>query len=189
MNNFFIIFYCCLLLTGCLNVAVSGANAVYDRHDLQTAWQEHSIGMRAEQAIYLDSNQFNDTHVSVVAFRKKILLVGQTPTITARKNIEQIVRQIANNPPELYNQISIAAPISSMTQASDSWITAKIKSQFIDANEIDPNQIKVVTENGTVYLMGIVSHEMGDIAVDITRNTEGVQNVVRVFSWIYIRRV
>lgn len=176
------------LLSGCMNVATTGAQAVYNHRSIQNTLDDHYISMRSERAIYLDTNEFADTHVSVTAFNGTVLLTGETPTADQRQQIEDIVRKIADNPPEFYNRITIASPTSAITRTSDSWITAKIKAQFVAANEVDPSQIKVVTENGTVFLIGIVTHQMGDVAIDIARKTDGVQKVITVFQWIHISK-
>ncbi|MDX1901463.1 MAG: BON domain-containing protein [Gammaproteobacteria bacterium] len=179
---------CILLLNGCMSVATTSAQAVYNRRNLQNTLDDNYISMRSERAIYLDTKAFEDTHVAVSAFNGTVLLTGQTPTTEQRQQIEAIVRKIADNPPEFYNQITISSPTSAITRTSDAWITTKIKTQFIAANEIDPSQIKVVTENGTVFLIGVVTHQMGDVAIDIARKTDGVQKVITVFQWIHISK-
>jgi len=188
MINLFSLFFI-LLLTGCMNAAVTGAQAVYNRHSLKTTLNDHYTNLRATQAIYLKSNQFDDTHVSVVCFNGVILLTGQVPSAAERFAIERAVRNVAqDNPVELHNQIAISSPSSALTRMSDSWITTKITAQLIASDDVDPSQIKVVTENGTVFLMGIVPHDQGDAAIEIARSTEGVQEVVKMFSWVHISK-
>ncbi len=89
---------------------------------------------------------------------------------------------------DTYEHLSISAPSSALTRASDSWITTKIKAKLIAMNEIDPGAIKVVTENGTVYLMGIVTPDQADIAFDLAESTEGVQEVIKHFYYMYITK-
>ena len=115
-------------------------------------------------------------------------MTGQIPTKEESDAIESIVRQIPNLK-EVYNLTSISQPASVLTQASDSWITTKIKAKLIASNDLDPSKIKVVTENGTVYLIGIVPHEEADVAIQLARTTDGVQNVVKVFSYLTISKV
>src|SRR5207248_1056084 len=97
-----------------------------------------------------------------------------------RQEAEDIVRSV----PEIkriYNQITIKGPASSLTQASDSWITAKIKTEMLATKGLQSGTIKVVTENGTVYLMGTVNRDQADVAVDIARQVQGVQRVKEIF--------
>ena len=173
-----------------MNAAVTGAQTVYNRHSLKRTLNDHAVSLRAGQAIYLKSNRFEDTHVSVACYNGVILLTGQAPQAAQRNEIEHIVRQIASEsysgPLSLHNRIEISTPSSSLTRLSDSWITAKITAQLVASEDVDPGIIKVITENGTVYLMGVVPPEQGKAAIDIARNTEGVQQVIKLFSWIHI---
>jgi osmotically-inducible protein OsmY len=88
----------------------------------------------------------------------------------------------------VYNLTTIQNPVSPTIHVSDSWITTKIKTRLIAANEIDPNEIKVITENGTVFLVGTIFPEQAEIATDIARATAGVQDVVRIFSYLKITK-
>lgn len=180
------------LLGGCMDAAVTGAQTVYNRHSLKKTLNDHEISLRAGQAIYVASKAFQDTHVSVSCFNGTILLTGQVTTASQRTRIEMIVQRIAAEnypaPTTLYNRIEVAPPASSLTRLSDSWITTKIITQLVASEEVDPSQIKVITENGTVYLMGTVPPDQGKAAIDIARTTDGVQEVVKVFKWVRISR-
>ena len=70
-----------------------------------------------------------------------------------------------------------------MSRASDSWLTTKVKSKLIAYKDIDSTKIKVVTENGVVYLMGLVFPEEGNRAARVTSETKGVRKVVKVFEY------
>ena len=175
------------LLQACVNAAVTGAQAVYDRHSLQKNVNDHYIAFRSYQAIYMNSDRYNDTNVSITAFNNIILMTGQTPQPEQREEIENIVRKTSGIK-EIYNWVTISKPASALTEISDTWITAKIKTQLIATNEIDPSEIKVVTENGTVYLMGTLLPEEAAIAVNTARTTAGVQSVVKIFSYLRISK-
>ncbi len=174
----------CLLLTSCMDAAVTGAQVVYDQNHLRKTLHDKYTSIRAERAIYLDTDRFADTHVSVDTFHNVILLTGQAPQFVARQNIADTVKQIVDPNTKIYNMITVASPTDALTRASDAWITAKIKAKFITDDAIDPDAIKVVTENGTVYLMGTVLHEQGNAAIDIARSTDGVRSVVKLFDWL-----
>jgi osmotically-inducible protein OsmY len=179
--------FCVLSLQGCMNAAVTSAQAVYDRHNIQSSLNDHYLTMRAEREIYLDTNKFKNTNISVSAFNSTILLTGQVHKTAQKTEAEQIVRNVTGIN-EIHNLLTVSSTPSPLTRISDTWITAKIKSTLIATNEIDPSQIKVITENGTVYLMGIIPHEQADIAVEIARTTDGVQNVIKVFKFVRITR-
>ena len=177
----------CSFLQSCMNAAVSSAQAVYNRHTIQTTLNDHYVAMKSEREIYLDNNRFQNTHVSVSSFNGVVLLAGEVPEPEQKQEIEQIVKKISEAD-EIHNLITITPPISPLIQLSDTWITTKIKSKLIATNGVDPGQIKVITENGTVYLMGIIPREQAAIAIDLARTTEGVQDVVTIFGYLQISK-
>ncbi len=169
------------------SAAVTGAQVVYDRHNLQKKISNHYAALQAYRSIYIDTDKYKDTNVSVSTFNNVMLITGQTPSPEQKFEIGRIVKNVSDDR-DVYNFTEICSPVSHLTALSDSWITTKIKSQFIAANDIDPNLIKVITENGTVYLIGIVPPEQAEIAVKIASATSGVQNVVKVFSYSRITK-
>ncbi len=168
-------------------IAVSGAQAVYDRHSIQKKLDDNFTSMQAYRAIYLKTDKYKNTNISIATYNDTVIITGQTPEIEQKNEITQLVKNLVNER-KIYNFVEIASPSSILTRASDTWITSKIKAKMIAANNIDPTKIKVVTENGTVFLMGIVPREDADIAVDIAQNTSGVQNIVKIFSYLEIAK-
>lgn len=177
------------MLVACMygSAAMTGAQVVYDRHNLQKKISNHYAALQAYRSIYIDSDKFKDTDVSISTFNNVMLITGQAPSREQKNEIGRLAKSVADDR-EFYNFTEVASPVSHLTVLSDSWITTKIKSQFIAANEIDPNLIKVITENGTVYLVGIVPPEQAEAAVKIASATAGVQNVVKVFSYSRITK-
>lgn len=176
-----------LLQTACLNVATTGAQAVYNHRSLQNTVSDQYITMQAYQNMNVKSHDFKNTNVTVSTYNAEVLLAGQVPTIWQREKAEQIVKEIPGVV-RVYNQIEVSSPSSTLTRISDAWITTKVKSKLIASNDLDASQIKVVTENGMVYLMGILKPEEAQAAVDITRETAGVQGVVKIFSYMHITK-
>ncbi len=173
-----------------MNAAVTGAQAVYNRHSIKSTLNDHYITMKSERKIYVDTDRFQNTNVSVASFNGVVLITGQVENTAQRLEIEDIVKNIPGaSIREIHNAVILSNSASSLTKISDAWITTKIKSKLIAMDDIDPDQIKVITENGVVYLMGIIPHEQAEIAVDIAKMTEGVQSVVKVFSYIQISKV
>lgn len=173
-------------LYGCVDAAVSGAQAVYNRHNLQNNLSDHYITLQITRAIN-DSKLFQDSSISVSTFNRVVLLTGQVMHPWQHAELDKIARKI-RDVKRVYNQTTISKAPSALTEVSDAWITAKIKSKLIAANEVDPSQIKVVTENGTVYLMGIIPPSQAKAAIYLARTTEGVQNVVKIFSYLKISK-
>lgn len=179
------IFAIICLLQGCVNAAVTSAQAVYDRHNIENTLNDHYITMQASRAIYWTSNRYKNSSISINTFNGIVLLTGQTPSPELKDEAGNIVKRIPGAR-KVYNFIEIISPASSLVHISDAWITSKIKARFIADSELDPSQIKVVTENGTVYLMGIVFPSKAKIATTIARTTDGVQHVVQLFSYLQI---
>lgn len=178
-----------VFLTGCtgISVATTGAQAVYNRHELQRQLNDKYITFQAYRRMADKPNQFDGTNISVTTLNSEVLLTGETPTIEQQNKIVDIVKNIPNVL-EVHNHLELSAPSSALTRASDSWITTKVKTKLLAMNDIDATEIKVVTENGVVYLMGTIFPDQADLAVQIAKETQGVQNVVKHFSYIRISK-
>lgn len=169
-------------------IAVSGAQAVYDRHNIQKKLDDNYTTMQAYRAIYLKTDKYQNTHVAIATYNNSVIITGQTPESGQKEEITQLVQNLAGER-KVYNFSEIASPSSLITRASDTWITSKIKFKLIATNNIDPTKIKVVTENGTVFLMGVIPKADAETAVDIAQHTSGVQGVVKIFSYLEIAKV
>ena len=174
-----------LCLQACVAAFVAGAAAgglvVYDKRDLMTMNEDNSIRHQLTLKLIGDP-AFQNSHIVVASFNHVVLLAGQAPDPSLRVKAEQIAYTIPKVA-RVYNEIVITSPSSMMTRSSDAWITAKIKTEMLTKKGLRSSQIKVVTENGTVYLMGHVSHEQADLAVNIARRVSGTQQVVKIFQY------
>jgi osmotically-inducible protein OsmY len=187
MRNLFIILTMALALQACFFVAGAAAGAagvavVYDHRKLEKIVQDQKIVSAAAQKINAIPELTEDSHISITCFNQILLLTGETTTPALREQAEDAVRSVPNVK-RIYNEITIKGPTSSLTRASDSWITAKIKTQMLATKGLQSSTIKVVTENGTVYLLGIVTHKQAEMGVEIARQISGVQKVVRIFQY------
>lgn len=182
------ILYMSYLLTACVySAAVSGAQVVYNRHSIQKNVDDNYTSIQAYRVIDTYGNIFKDTNITIATFNDSVLLAGQVHSTWQKQELEKIVQKVAGDR-TIYNYLEISNPSSGLTRTSDSWITAKIKSQLMAINEVDATQIKVITENGTVYLMGIVPPDQAEIAVDVAKDTSGVQSVVKIFSYLRVSK-
>lgn len=178
---------CCIFLQGCMNVATSGMQAVYNRHSIEKNLSDQYISMQAYQKLYVDTKEFKDSNISIATYNGEVLLAGQVPVANQKTQAEAAIKQI-NDVQEVHNLISVASPSSTLTRMSDAWLTTKVKAKLIASGDVDATQIKVVTENGTVYLMGVLPPEQAEAAVDIASNTDGVASVVKIFSYLRITK-
>jgi osmotically-inducible protein OsmY len=176
----------CVLQTACLNAAYTGAQIIYDRNQLIHDWKNHSITFQANQIFREERNYYPRTRISVSSFNYDVLMVGQTPTEALKQQAEKSVRRIAGIK-RLFNRIEVSPPISGLEQSADTWITAKIRSRIIADNEVNPRELKIITEHGVVYLLGNLKPEHAKIALYIATHTHGVRQVVPLFRTVYIR--
>ncbi len=174
------------LLQGCIVPFVAGAAAsavvVNDRRNIQTMSDDQQIQYTAYQQIIADPSLTTGSHIVVETFDRNVLLVGEAPTEDIRDRVEAIVRALPKVN-RIYNQITIGPPASAAELSTDSWITTKVRSEMIATKGLNSGQVKVITENGSVYLLGIVTHEQAQLAVNVARHVNGVQRVVKLFEY------
>lgn len=175
-------------LSGCMNAAVSGAQAVYNRHSLQKGMKDQATTFNASRQLErTDQRLFKDANLSITTYNGEVLLLGQAPNEDQRLEAEAAIKELPGVN-RVYNMVEVASPSSPLTRVSDSWITTKIKAQILANNDIDATQVKVVTENSVVYLMGILPPEQANTVLDIASNTDGVRKVIKMFSYIKITK-
>lgn len=173
------------LLSGCVTAAAVGVGAgalmLTDRRLSETYLADEAVEIRALKAI---NEKFGDrVHVNTTSYNLKVLLTGEAPDAALREQVERTVAALPNVKGVL-NEIQVA-PISSFgARSNDTYITSKVKARFIEANKFSPNHVKVVTEAGTVYLLGLVTQREGEDATELARTTSGVRKVVRAFEYI-----
>ena len=126
---------------------------------------------------------FKNNHVLVVSFNGYVLLVGQVTTPELKAEAERIAN-LNLKKRKVYNELEVSGPTTILTRSSDSWITSKIKTRMIGTANFPSSRVKVITENGAVYLMGLVTPEEAQQAVNIARESYGVQKIVKVFEYI-----
>lgn len=173
-------------LSGCAAVvftggAVSGTMAATDRRTLGTQTEDKVIMLKAESAA---SNIVGkDGHVNVTSFNRKVLLTGEVANHSMRQAVSNAVSKI-DNVQSVINELIIAAPSSFASRSSDSFITAKVATSFLNEENLYSHSLKTVTENGVVFLMGRVTKKEGDLAARVAGGVDGVQKVVKVFEYI-----
>src|SRR5450830_839121 len=159
-------------LTGCIELMVGGAVmggvAAADRRTLGAQTEDKSITLKGESRI--PSIVGDAGHVNVTSFNRRVLLTGEVRDV---EGVESVA-----------NELIIAGPASYTSRSNDALITAKVKASLVDMKTISAASFKVVTENGTVFLMGRVTQREGTVAADVARGVGGVQKVVKLFDYI-----
>lgn len=122
-------------------------------------------------------------HVNVTSYNRQVLVTGEVPSAKDRQLVEKTVAGV-ENVRAVVNELGVMGTTSLSQRSSDSLVTGRVKAAMVDAKDIFANSFKVVTERGTVYLMGRVTRREAERATEITRGTSGVQRVVRVLEVI-----
>lgn len=175
-------------LQGCAGFVLAGGTVVAVAHDRRTAGtmlEDQTVEMKANSSISSDKELKEQSHINVTSYNLNVLLTGEAPTDTLRSRAENATASVPKVR-KVHNQIVIAAPSSMGARSSDTWITTKVKTQLlnVEQEDFDPSRIKVVTESGSVYLMGLVTRSEADAAVESIRQVKGVQRVVKLFEYI-----
>lgn len=174
------------LQSGCAVVAVTGiaagTSAVVDRRTTGAMVEDEAIELKAVQALSADKDLNSQAHLNVTSFNAVVLVTGEAPTDELRNRAIEIVRNL-QKVSHVHNEITVAAPSALMSRSSDTVITSKVKTKLLADASIQGVHVKVVTENGVVYLMGILSRAEGDRASEVARQTGGVQKVVKLFEY------
>ena len=179
---------CCaavVSLQGCVELAVGsavvGSIAATDRRTFGAQTEDKAIALKGENRL---SRALGDAaHVNVNAFNRRALLTGEVASEDARQTAEREVRAI-DGVVAVSNEIQIAGQSNFSARSNDALITTKVKASFVDSKDVYASAFKVVTEAGTVYLMGRVTQGEGARAAEVASGVSGVRKVVKVFEYI-----
>lgn len=174
-------------LTGCSSI-ISATREEPIREDqtsrtLGSYLEDEAIETKTLVNISKGSEALALSHVNVVSYNGQVLLVGQVPDEQVKQEAGNIASQI-RHVRKVHNELDIAGPTSGIVRSNDAYLTTRIKAQMLVDNRIAGSRIKVVTENGVVYLMGLVTQTEADLAVEITRSVTGVRKIVKVFEYV-----
>ena len=174
------------MLQGCLPVvaasAVSGgALATLDRRSLGTQTDDETVEWKASSRV---GEKFSDNvHLNFTSYNRKVLVTGEVPSEEVKGEIERIVAGIPQVQ-GVYNELAVAPVTSFSTRSNDSYITTRVKSRFVDSGKFSAVHVKVVTEAGVVYLLGLVTQREADSAIQVARTTSDVKKVVNLLEII-----
>jgi osmotically-inducible protein OsmY len=176
-----------LLLQGCAAAVVVGTasavTAANDRRTIGSQIDDSNIEIKSGIAINDVPRLKDHANLNAISVNGIVLLIGQVATQEMKNEAMQAIEKIQGIR-KVHNQIRIGSNISMSTKTHDSWLTSKVKTQLLTADNISSNNIKVVTENGEVFLMGLVTDAEATAAVSIARNVSGVERVIKVFEYL-----
>ena len=173
-------------LSGCIGVvrggAAGGASVVNDPRTAGSLVEDESIELKAGNLLRGDKDLSQQTHINVTSYNQVVLVTGEAPTEDMRDRVFNMIKGI-EKVRTAHNEVTIAAPSPVSARSTDSWLTTAVKTKIVGAKELNAIRIKVVTEAGTVYLLGLVKQDEGDLAAQIASQTAGVQRGVTLFEY------
>jgi len=176
-----------LVLQGCTAVvattAMVGADMASDRRTAGMYIEDQRIEIDARSALNEVAEIAEQSELSVTSFNRLVLITGQSPNPALKNRATAIVRKIANVR-KVHNEVRVKAPSTFMSGTNDAWLTTKTKSLLLAEKDLSSHHVKVITENGEVFLMGLVSREEANKAIAVVREIDGVERVVEVFEYM-----
>lgn len=175
-----------IILQGCVAAAVvgvgTGVKVATDRRSIGNQIDDQTIELNAYSKLNENKELNKNTNIQMVALNGTLLVIGQAPTEPLRNSVLKIVNSI-EGVTKIYNQIRLGNTISILTKSNDVWLTSKVKVALLADDKIDGTNIKVITENAEVFLMGLVKESEAVTAVNIARNVSGVNRVLKAFEY------
>lgn len=167
----------------CTFLLLQACSTVPDRRSTNIILKDENIESKATNTLYENTKINKKIHVNVISYNGIVLVTGETLTEELRQQVIDVIRNLPDVK-RVHNELAVGSLTSFESRSGDTWITSKVKSQMLSTKELKSTLVKVVTENDTVYLMGIVTEKEAEMAVDVARNVEGVKRVVKIFEYI-----
>ena len=183
------IFAGAMLLQGCVAAAIGGAavagatKVATDPRTEGTQIDDETLEERVKSAIYKDQQIKSEARISITSYSGRILLTGQVPNDNLREIATSLAKGV-QNVNDVYNEVRVGPKVSFSQISKDAWITSQIKSKMLVDSKVKTSDVKVITENNEVFLLGNVTHDQGNAAAEIARNVSGVTKVVKVFNYL-----
>ncbi len=172
-------------LQGCVPVVAAGVTtgvlATLDRRSVGTQTEDESIEWKSSSRV--NEKLGDKVHINFTSFNRRVLLTGEVPSAEAKAEAESIVVGVPNVL-GVYNELVVGPVTSFSDRSNDSYVTSKIKSRSVDSGKYNPVHVKVVTEAGVAFLLGMVTQPEADSAINVARTTAGVKKVVNLLEII-----
>ena len=162
---------------------LSGCASDPSKRTLGVSIDDEGLEWTVKREIRNSDPGFEGSHLVVVSYNRVVLLAGQVATEALRKKAAEVAQSL-ESVRKVHNELTVEGPISLVARTNDSWLTTKVKSRLLWADEAYGRKTKVVTENGVVYLMGLLTRDQAETAVHVTSQVYGVQKIVKVFEYL-----
>jgi osmotically-inducible protein OsmY len=172
-------------LQGCFTAVAAGVGAgvmvTLDRRTLGIQTVDEQIEWKAASRV---GDKLGDRgHFNFTSFNRRVLISGEVVSEELKAETKRIVAEIPNVR-EVVDELLVGPSSSLADRSNDSFVTSKVKSRSVDNGKFNPLHVKVVTEAGIVYLLGMVTQAEADAAIHVARTTAGVKKVVPLFEII-----
>ena len=127
---------------------------------------------------------FQQADFNVISHNGVVLLVGQVGSDQLKARATEISSQASTKIKRIHNELEVAGKAGLLARSNDTWIATKVRTLMFANSKVPSSQVKVIAENGSIYLMGLISQADGDYAANLARNVSGVTRVVKVFEYI-----
>lgn len=174
-------------LTGCASWVAPLSDQPVDQFHGKRTHGARIEDQAIERKIYINAMRTlpatRNERLVAVSWNGQVLLTGQVTSDEHKQKLEALassVRHVAH----VHNELEIGNRIAWIARASDGWITTRVKARLLFGPDVPGRHVKVVTENGVVYLMGLLTREETEQAVTAVRGVYGVQKIVKIIEYI-----
>ena len=189
--NFFRVSTLILLFISCscttILVQTTGEEGIQEDPGERTAGamlEDQSIETKVKVNMRSQEPAFRQSSFDVISHNGVVLLVGQVESKTLKNRATKIASKASSKVRRIHNELEVAGRISLISRTNDTWIATKVRTLLYTNDDVPSDQVRVIAENGAVYLMGMISQTEGDDAANLARNISGVTKVVKVFEYI-----
>ena len=178
-----------LVTSSCTAILVrtTGAQGILDDPSARTAGaviEDQVIETKIIVNMKSQEAAFKHTHFDVISHNGVVLLIGQVESEQLKFLAAEIASQASTKIKRIHNELEVTQKSSFMDRSSDVWIATKVRTLMFTDNQVPSSRVRVIAENGAIYLMGLISRSDGDNAANVARNVSGVTKVVKVFEYI-----
>jgi osmotically-inducible protein OsmY len=168
-----------LAIAGCATLSGSDPGA----RTPGTIIDDLAIQTLALRQIRQSDARFRGANLTIASHNGHVLLAGQVASDELRQRAQDVVNRL-EHVRSVHNELSVEGSTSLLARTNDAWLTSKVKAKLVADRVVAADRIKVITENGVVYLMGIVPRKQAEEAVRVTSTVGGVQKIVKVFDYL-----
>jgi len=178
-----------LFITSCTTILVetTGEQGISEDPTERTAGarvEDQSIETKVIVNMKSQEPAFRKANFNVISHNGVVLLVGQVASNDLKNKASEIASKASTKIKRIHNELEVAGKTGLLARSNDSWIATKVRTILLTNDEVPSGQVRVIAENGAIYLMGMIDQTGGDNAARLARNVSGVTKVVKVFEYI-----